>query len=59
MLATPNQLIDFLTYSSWRYQVRDYGVSFEDARKIYSKWKKYEEVYALEVQKKLEVNNVA
>jgi len=39
------EMIDFLTYRSWWYQIEWYGMSFENARKLFADWKTYEEVY--------------
>ena len=36
-------IVDFLTYRSWWYQVNWYGMSKENARKLFKDWKAYEE----------------
>lgn len=40
-----NDLIDRLTYLSWKAQIALYGMSFENARKLYKDAIQYEEVY--------------
>lgn len=39
------EIIDFLTYRSWYYQIAWYGMSFENARKLYKDALTYEEIY--------------
>lgn len=48
-----NNIVDFLTFSSWKAQIELYGMSFHDARKIYENAKSYEKIY-LEKEKENE-----
>ena len=42
---SPIELVDFLTYRSWLAQIELYGMSFENARKLYDNAKSYEKIY--------------
>ena len=39
------QIIDYLTFQSWRAQIELYGMSVENARKLYKDATLYEDVY--------------
>lgn len=43
-----NEVVDILTYRSWKAQVEMYGMSFENARKLYKNAKSYEKIYVEE-----------
>lgn len=42
------EMIDFLTYRSWYYQIVWYGMSFENARKLFNDAPIYEKIFKKE-----------
>lgn len=51
-----SKMVDYLTYKSWYYQIFWYGMSFENARKLYKDALLYEKIYKKQEKKKCQPN---
>jgi len=47
-----HELIDLLTYRSWKHQIELYGMTFLQLRKLFPTWKEFEKLYKEERKEK-------